>query len=422
MTDPAPSAAPLPRTWPLIWTVARREIVVKLQDKAFRISTAFLLLMMAASVAIPQLLEEDRPEYTVAVVGPSASSMVTDAATLASGAKDTSGVPEALITLVSMDDLSQAEEEVRTHQVDAAVTGDPEKGFTIIGAKEIPSELSQLFAQSSYSQRLSDGLTRAGVDADAVRKVLQQAATPPAEQLEYPDAEDESVAMYLSFAFAVVFLMTNMIFGVSIAQSVVEEKQSRVVEILVAAVPVHVLLAGKVIGNTVMVMAQLLLLLAMGIGVSTAMGESVIIELLAQNSGWFVLFFLLGFVMLACLWAVAGSLSSRLEDLNATTVPMQMLLFIPFFVALYLPETGRAMTGLSFVPLFSPMMMPRRLLVGNAAWWEGIVACGIIVVVGALLVGVAARLYQGSLLHTGSRTTLRAAWSSHAQERGTLAD
>jgi len=415
--------APAPRTVPLIWTVARREIVVKLQDKAFRTSTAFLLLVMAASVVLPQLLSDDRPRFTVAAVGPEASALVTDASALASAAGDDgSGLPRADIALEPADGLPAAEEMVRSDRADAAVTGGAAGGFTIVAAREVPPELEQLLARSSYARRLSAGLARVGADAEAVRAVLLRAATPPAERLQDPDPRDGETAMYLFAAFAVVFLMTNMIFGVSIAQSVVEEKQSRVVEILVAAVPVPVLLAGKVIGNTLMVMGQVLLLLVVGVGVSQTVGQSVLTQLLGENSGWFVLYFLLGFVMLACLWAVAGSLASRLEDLNATTVPMQMLLFVPFFTAIYLPEDSGVLTGLSFAPVFSPIVMPRRLLTGGAAWWEGAAACGVIVATGVLLVLVAARLYRGSLLSTGSRTTLRAAWTSHARERDTTTD
>ena len=84
------------------------------------------------------------------------------------------------------------------------------------------------------------------------------------------------------------------------------------------------------------------------------------------------MFFLLGFLMLACLWAAAGALANRQEDLQATTVPLQVLVFVPFFTAAYVYTPGTLLTTLSYIPFTAPIAMPRRLALGDAAWWEGV--------------------------------------------------
>src|SRR6185503_13723220 len=114
--------------------------------------------------------------------------------------------------------------------------------------------------------------------------------------------------------------------------------------ILVAAVPVRVLLAGKVLGNTALALGQIALFVAVGLAGASVAGQPGLVSLLLRASPWFLLFFLLGFSMLACLWAAAGAVAARQEDLQATTVPLQILLFVPFLAATYLYTPGPMLT------------------------------------------------------------------------------
>ena len=115
-------------------------------------------------------------------------------------------------------------------------------------------------------------------------------------------------------------------------------------------------------------------------------------------------------LFLIVLWAAAGALSSRQEDLQATTTPVQFLILVPFFLSVYLHESGPWLTLLSYLPFTAPLSMPRRLLIGDAAWWEPVLSAAGVVAMGALLVLLATRLYEGALLRTSGRTTLRTAW------------
>ena len=214
----------------------------------------------------------------------------------------------------------------------------------------------------------------------------------------------------LVLVFAFLFYLSVLTFGMSIAQSVVEEKQSRVIELLVAALPVRWLLAGKVLGNTVMALGQIVVILGAGLAGATLAGQGEVVRQVLGASGWFVAFFLLGFVMLACLWAVAGSLASRIEDLQATTVVMQVLVIVPFFAALFTMDSGPVQRVLSYVPFTAPLLMPARVVLGNAAPWEPVVSAVIVLATGVAFVLVGARLYEGSLLHTSSRLKALQAW------------
>jgi ABC-2 type transport system permease protein len=135
-----------------------------------------------------------------------------------------------------------------------------------------------------------------------------------------------------------------------------------------------------------------------------------VVGLLLRSGGWFMIFFLLGFVMLACLWAAAGAMAARMEDLQATTTPLTTAVMIPFFAVVSIQDTGTWLTGFSYFPFTSPMAMPRRLLAGNAAWWEASISAGVLLATAFAFIVIGARLYEGSLLRTASRSSLRAAW------------
>jgi len=214
----------------------------------------------------------------------------------------------------------------------------------------------------------------------------------------------------LTVVFGFLFYFSVLTFGMSIAQSVVEEKQSRVVELLVAAVPIRWLLAGKVLGNALMAFGQVALIVMVGVLGALLTDASEIVNEVVAASGWFLPFFVLGFLMLACLWAVAGSLASRIEDLQNTTVIMQIAVMLPFFSAVFITEPSLLQRVLSYCPLTAPLMMPARVVADTAAPWEPWVAMALVLITAALLVMVGARLYAGSVLNMGNRTRLSTAW------------
>ncbi len=215
----------------------------------------------------------------------------------------------------------------------------------------------------------------------------------------------------VTFVFAFLFYLTALTFGIAIAQSVVEEKQSRVVEILAAAIPVRQLLIGKVVGNSVMAIVQVVVMVGIGLVAMALVGQGDVLAPVLAAGGWFVVFFLLGFAAVACVWAVAGSVATRSEDLQATTMPVTFVVMGALFAGIF--ATGKWLVIASFVPLVSSVAMPVRMLEGGVPWWQPVVAGLLVLGAAALLVRLGARLYEGSLLRTERRTTLKEAFSAH---------
>ncbi|PGH45559.1 ABC-2 type transport system permease protein [Micromonospora sediminicola] len=337
--------------------VAAREIKVKLRDKTFLYGTLVFLLIAIASTVLPAMLQG----------GPS---------TVAAPAAAAGPLRAAGLDVLVVADDAAAERAVRDGDADAALVAGP----TVLGDQRAPDD------------------------------VVQALSVAPQVRLLDPDAVDPVTAYLVPFAFAFVFFIMSQTFGIQVAQSVTEEKQTRIVEILVAAVPVRALLAGKIVAAGALALGQVALIAVAAVAGLRLTGGGDLLALVAPALGWFVPFFLLGFLLLAAMWAAAGALVNRQEDIAGASTPVQLAVMAPFFAVVFLNDNATAMRILSYLPLSAPTAMPVRLFTGDAATWEPFVALALLLVAAAGFLAAGARIYQGSLLRTNGRTSVRAAW------------
>ena len=360
-TRPTHSA---PSFWASVWLVSSREILSRLRSKAFLISTGILLLIAVGSVVAGGLLSANLSATPVAVVG-AAGAVVGEAPGL---------------TAVSAADVAAAEALVRDGTVEAAVVPDDSLlGVRVIALDSPPSA------------------------------VLGALSVAPTVQLLEPAEQDGFLVYLVAIGFGLVFFMSALTFGSTIAQSVVEEKQTRVVEILMTTIPVRALMAGKVLGNSIMAFGQILaiaLLVAVGMAVT---GQRVLLADLGPAIGWFAVFFAFGFVMIAALFAATASMVSRQEDVGATTAPVTYLVMIPYFLVIFFNDNPLVMTIMSYVPFSAPVGMPVRVFLGTAEWWEPLLSLLILALATAGVILIGARIYSNSLLRMGGRVTYRQA-------------
>ncbi|MCU1630778.1 MAG: ABC-type Na+ efflux pump permease component [Pseudonocardia sp.] len=259
---------------------------------------------------------------------------------------------------------------------------------------------------------LGDALTSAGQDP----VLVAQRGTVAVTTLEPVDPE-RGQRLGLAIVTSVLLFMSLIGYGTAEAQGVVEEKSSRVVELLLATIrPIH-LLTGKVLGLGAVGLAQLVTLGAVGLAGATASGLLTAPSAAASALVAAVIWYLLGFFLYASVYAAAGSMVSRQEELQSLVTPIMFPLFLPFLFAVsVLPGDPRNTVGtvLSFVPFFAPTLMPARAALGVAPWWQVGIA---IVLTLATIVGVvqvAARIYRNSVLRTGARVT----WSEALRGAG----
>ncbi|MFN3949234.1 ABC transporter permease [Microbacterium sp.] len=349
-----------------IWLVAEREIGSKLRSKAFVISTAILVVAALASVL-----------WGGFAAGNASGSGIPVAVT-AQTQSAVSGLDGLEVTVADSDDAARAL--VEDGSADAAlVSGSSDAAFdyTVVVEDSVPSALLQM---------LSD--------------------TPPVQMLEPGAGAADALRYLIALGFGLVFLIAASTFGGTIAQSVVEEKQTRVVEILISAIPVRALLAGKVLGNTILAMAQIVLLAAVAVIGLAVTGQAGVLDALGAPIAWFAIFFLFGFVLLAALFAAAAAMVSRQEDIGATTTPITMLIMAPYFLVIFFNDNPVVLTIMSYVPFSAPVGMPLRMYLGDAQWWEPVLSLLVLLASCVLAIGVASRIYRNSLLRMGARVKL----------------
>lgn len=390
----------------LVKIVAGREISVKLHDRGFLASTAVFLVVIVAAIVLPALLSGGTPAFTMAVTAGTQKQAETAVALGAmSDDERPANVPAAQITLVDADSVEEAladEDTVAVLSLDGQDT-------VISGRDQVPDELLTLVT-IAHAQEVVGGIAAdAGLGSEQVATLTSP--PPPKVVLSDPPPDFAVPPQFVVMVFGFLFYFSVLTFGLSIAQSVVEEKQSRVVELLVAAVPLKWLLSGKVLGNAALAIGQVAVIVGAGLIGASATGAQDLVSQVAGVSGWFLAFFVVGFLMLACLWAVAGSLASRIEDLQSTTMYMQVAVMAPFFAAILLTDDTPLQRFLSYFPLTAPLLMPSRLAQGTAAGWEPWLALVIVLATAVALIFVGARLYAGSVLNTSKRTSLRSAWA-----------
>lgn len=380
-------------------TVARREIVTKLTDRTFLLSTFGLVAILAGVIGVQAWLGSRTTEYAVVTSSVAAQRMAEQVESVAEASGD-----NLRVTLESVDDDPAAEAAVDSGAADAWLHEDVE-GWVLTGHEDVAPELRSAATTAIRDATLDANAAAAGTTVDALTRGSELRMT-----VLDGDADRAGVAKAVGFALAMLFYLASFTFGLALANSVVEEKASRIVEIITTKIAVRQLLAGKVAGNLVLAFAQMALFVGVGLVGLTFTDYDRFLPAISGAVGWFVVFFVVGFGLLACLWAVAGALATRTEDVQTTSTPLTMLTLGVFFAALL--TTGTAKVVLSFVPPFSAILMPMRVLEGTAPWWHALVALAILVGAAALVVRAAARLYQRSLLQTQGRLTVRQAWST----------
>ena len=358
--------------------VAEREINAQVRSRSFVISTAILLLVVLAGIVVPSLLSRDGGPLSDATGGAGGGeapagvrvAVVPELAPRLTGLAGIAAVPAA--------DEAGARAQVERGDVEAAVVLDAgPAGVRVVALDEAPEQ------------------------------VVGALTVAPAVEVLNPATANENVRMVITLGFGVVFMLAAMGFGSTIAQNTVVEKQTRVVEILLSAVPPRALLGGKIIGNSVLALGQIAAMAAVAVLGLVLTGQDEVLSLVGAPMAWFVVFFAVGFVLLAAMFAAAASLVSRIEDTGPVLQPVMWLVILPYFLVVFGASNDAVLRVASWVPFSAPVAMPVRLYLGDAAWWEPLGALLLLAAAAALVIALAAKVYERSVLRMGARVHLK---------------
>ncbi len=388
------------------WEIARRDLVQRAKSKAF-LATSLLVVGMILVLG-PLIASEldDPPPYRVGVVGVADEEFGTYL-DVAAASFDRDAVIERF------DDLAAAEQDLEFGDLNVIVVDEGE----IIWLEEESAELNSIVVFALQSIERREVAEELGLTSDEALALLAPPA-PESQTLREPDPEVEPRRIGAMIG-SILLYMSILMFGQFVMMGVVEEKSSRVVEVLLSRVRPTQILVGKVVGIGLLGLAQLALLGAVVwftltqfsiADISLAdIGRDVIVQV--------VFWYLVGYTFFAVIYAALGATISRQEDMQSVALIPVALLIPGYFISLLSledPNTTLSRVA-SMVPPTSPLVMPMRLAVGGVAAWEVAVALTLLGAASFGLIRLGGRVYTGAVLKLGPKVSLRDAWRAAGQ-------
>jgi ABC-2 type transport system permease protein len=380
--------------------IARREITTRLQQKGYRIGFLVALAVVVIVCILPGVIgggsSTTRYQVGLAVDAPTLPEILAKV-THATGDRVT----------VHHTSAAHARSEVRSGDWDAALL--PGNRLVVQHADD---DIVAIVRTALQADRTVERLLSAGLSTREIKAVLH---APPLRVMATASSggqQRQAIAI-----IAIVALFTQlMMFTTWTAMGVVEEKSSRVVELVLSAVRPRQLLSGKLLGIGTVAAAQVLALGVAAVAVASVAGSislpaSAIWTLLVSFVG-----FLLGFTFFASLAAALGSTVSRQEDVSGVLTPVSLLIGVCYifgFTAADSPGSTVARV-ISIAPPFSAISMPARIARGGVAPLDVVLAVVLLVAAAAGILAIAARIYRASILHSGTRVSLHRAWRGEA--------
>jgi ABC-2 type transport system permease protein len=382
-------------------TVARRELVVRVRSKAFRVSTILLLAGTVASIAIAAALMGRTQRVTVAVAAQAPP-------TVANAIRAEGRAASLSITTVTVADRATA---IRSVQQGRSVAAVAARGEIIWKGRPQPS-LQPVLTGAVQAAIITQRAVSLGLSPGAVARLLAPVHVTTTHLQAGGNQSQWTARSVIAYVGVILLYMAIAVYGGYVLTGVVEEKSSRVVEVLLSRVPPSSLLGGKIAGIGLAGLAQFV-----AVGAAAAATLAVVrstsippgtIAALPMLVAWFVL----GFAFYSVLYGSLGSLASRTQDAQAAAAPVAVLIagiYILAVVALSNPGAGWV-TVVSMLPPSAPILMPLRAALVPVPAWQVVAALGLLLasIYGLFLAG--ARLYENAILHTGQRLQLREAW------------
>jgi ABC-2 type transport system permease protein len=382
--------------------IAGRELRVRVRSKVFKI---LLGVTAAAAVAMPlifHLVGHSSKPAKIAVVQQDAALAPTLRATAAALGQN--------VAVSVVPDRQAGVDEVQSGTVAALAESGPQ-GIEATVKSTLSASLTQVFTLVGQRQALNAQISGLGGDPARVEAAVAAGAV-HVTALQAADPQDGQRIAIAIFAGLLLYL-TLMVVGQAVAQGVVEEKSSRVVELLLSTVEPWQLLAGKVLGTGALGLVQLVVPGVLGIGVG--LGTGAISLSLGSSLGpvaWALVWYAAGFALYALVFAALGATVSRQEDVGGIMLPATVPLILAWVVGISVvpsdPSSGLA-AWLSMLPPCAPVLMPMRIAMGTAPLWQVLLSLVLTIAFSVLLLRFAGRIYRNSVLRSGARVPLREA-------------
>jgi ABC-2 type transport system permease protein len=386
-------------SWQAVSLVAGREINTKLRSKAFVITTVATLVLLVGFALVMKAIGGGS-DATVGFTNETTAMAKPFAATAES-------IGESVDTK-TVSDEQQGRDQVSDGSLDALVIGDGQSVHVVV-KKDLDGNLRDAFNVLAGQVALSQQITELGGDPAQVRAAVAGAKV-QVDQLEKPYPYDPQ-QLVLGIVAGILIYMSLLLNGQMVAQGVVEEKSSRVVELLLSTIRPWQLMAGKVLGIGFVGLVQMVVIGGVGLAATLAMGVlSISTSAAVGTVVWLVVWYLLGFIMYSLVFAALAALVSRQEDVGGVITPALMFVIVGYVIGISVlpsdPDNTLAEV-LSVIPVFAPTLMPMRLAMGGVPVWEAVASVGLVLALIPALVWLSGRIYANAVMRSGARVKLK---------------
>ena len=379
----------------LTWLITRRELREGVRGKTFLISTLVMLLILGAVITLPSVF--GTKTIKLAVAGHVPAALVRDL-------QDAGKSLDRTVSIRRYPSAAAARDAVAHRDVDAALVAG---GHTLVTRPSPDAVLIAAATAAARSAFLAEHARAIGITPEQARAAL---ASPLAVREVSARGADKN-AQPLAFFMSIALFLSVSIFGQSVLTGVVQEKASRIPEVLIAAVRPWQLLAGKVAGIGLLGLAQIVILLAGAVG-ANAFG-AIHLPTLGRTAPLAFVAFVLGFTLYAVAFAAAGALASRIEDLSSVATPISMTMLTCYLASIgaLSNPSGKLAVVLSLLPISSPLTMPGRAAQTPVPAWQ--YAAALVLMLAAIwaLIRIGGRIYELGLLRSGPRVRFREAFA-----------
>jgi len=404
------------------WAIIRREYLERVRSKAFVISTILIPVLMGLMFLIPMLTEQKvKPRRTVAIVDATGRYYSALERRLREGDDERLELMEIPLRGRGLDAAeADLRELIGDKMADGGIVLPPDFETTLearLYTRSVAGGLALDRAKSLIRGILVDHRLAAAGLPDSLRTLLQ--VRPRWEELSVGEKgearkQDTAGAYMVAIILIMMLYMSMLLYGQQTLTGVIEEKTSRVVEVLLASVPAQRLMMGKVVGIGAAGLTQVGIWVLAMVGLSNqgmATGDlpldiAYLTPLMLVS---FIVFYLLGYLMYASLYAGVGALCNTVQEAQPFSGPIAMFLVIPMLllgVVTRAPDSMLA-TILSLVPLFSPMLMFMRICIQTPPLWQVGLSWVLVAATVLLLLRLGGKLYRVGILMYGAAPSWR---------------
>ena len=382
----------------LIRVIAEREFMARVRSRTFGITTVLTVIAIAGYILLQAyVFNKSTTSFDVGFVG-TAQSIAAPVRAEAAGLGVT-------ITVHPNTSAAAGKADVQSGTLDALVSGSG-ASTTVIVQSTVDPAMQTVLNDVAREQVLTEYLTQHGLPPSDVEGQLAFSVS-VIELSPVNAARIEQIVIGLLVAGTLY--VTLVIYGQLVAAGVIEEKSNRIVEILLSTVRPWQLMMGKITGIGLVAMVQVVIVagVALVLGSATKLVSIPTLSVDVVVSG--VVWFVLGYLLYALLFASAGSMVSRQEDVASVAMPVILVLVAAWIIALTVaaPDPGStATTVFSFIPLFSPVIMPVRIAAGVVPFWQVAISVVLMIATIYILAAIAGRIYRNSVLRVGGRVKL----------------